>query len=195
MEKKLRKTEEKTAGARSKALLAALLGVMMSLFLLAGCAGDKVETSSSDPSAASSSSQSVAAYESSEADEAGEAQATAGSTGAGYSDYDEIKVSVEIDPSAAAGKVAEDIDTTIFGPEEIFLAEGETAYDALVATGATIEGDPSYVTSINGLASGAVSSTSGWMYKVNDESPMVSANEYRLTENDVVLWYYVDSFE
>ena len=174
-----------------KALTAAVVSLMMSMFLLAGCASDKVETSSSD--ASSSSSHAVSSSATSSSDEASGDKATAGSSGAGYGDYDEVMVTIEIDPSAAAGKT--DADTTVFGPEEVFVVDGGTAYDALAATGVKIEGDPSYVTSIDGLAAGAVSSTSGWMYKVNGENPTVAANEYVLSEGDQVIWYYVDSFE
>ena len=79
-------------------------------------------------------------------------------------------VYVEIDPSAAADKVSGDIDTTKFGPAEVFIVTGGTAYDALLATGAEVDGEPSYITSINGLAAGDAGPTSGWMYSVNEKS-------------------------
>ena len=169
-------TYHKTHGAR-KRLVAALIGVLMSLFLLSGCAAENGGSSSQSSSS-------------------GDAGSSVHSSDSAASEaYDELMVSVEIDPSAAAGKVSDEIDTTVFGPEEVFLEEGSTAYDALVATGVEVEGDPSFVTSIDGLAAGAAGPTSGWMYEVNGESPSVAANEYGLSEEDQVRWYYVDSFE
>ena len=101
---------------------------------------------------------------------------------------------MQIDPSAAEGKVT-GVDLTTFGPEDVFVKDGETAYDALLATDVDVYGNHSFVTSIDGLEEGAAGPTSGWMYMVNEEMPMVPANEYVLEEGDDVLWYYVDSYE
>ncbi len=102
-----------------------------------------------------------------------------------------IEVSVEIDATVAkdAGLDVSALDS-IAGPASYQLAEDATAYDALVATGAELEGSPSYVTSIDGLAEGADGKTSGWMYEVNGEAPSVAANEFQLSSGDTVRWYF-----
>lgn len=100
-----------------------------------------------------------------------------------------MSVAVEIDPSAAEGKVDLPAADLALISEDVALPEGANAYDALVVTGAVIEGD-SYVTSINGLAEKAAGPTYGWMYEVNGEAPTVAANECELKPDDVVRWYY-----
>lgn len=112
---------------------------------------------------------------------------TAGSSEPGK----QISVTVQVD-AAKAEEAGADISALeeIADPKTYDLEEGSTAYDALVATGAKLEGAPSYVTSIDGLAEGAAGKSSGWMYEVNGEMAMVAANEYVLQENDAVRWYY-----
>lgn len=100
-----------------------------------------------------------------------------------------MSVAVEIDPSAADGKVDLPAADLALISEDVDLSEGASAYDALVATGAVIEGD-SYVTSINGLNEKAAGPTYGWMYEVNGEAPTVAASECELQPGDVVRWYY-----
>lgn len=101
----------------------------------------------------------------------------------------EMTVAVIVDPSAADGKVDLPADDLAVIAEDVELPEGASAYDALVATGVAIEGD-SYVTSINGLAEKAAGPTYGWMYEVNDESPVVAARECALQSGDEVRWFY-----
>ena len=48
-----------------------------------------------------------------------------------------------------------------------------------------------YVTGIGDLKEKQHGSSSGWMYKVNNVSPNMSAGSYKLKDNDQVLWYYV----
>ncbi|MCI9129965.1 MAG: DUF4430 domain-containing protein [Eggerthellaceae bacterium] len=99
-----------------------------------------------------------------------------------------MAVSVEIDPSAADGLVEGVAEARV--PQDVDVATGASAYDALVATGAELEGTSSYVTSINGLAEKAAGPTYGWMYEVNGEIPSVAADEYELQPGDAVRWYY-----
>lgn len=75
------------------------------------------------------------------------------------------------------------------------LEEGASAFDALVATGLSVGGDASYVTSIDGLAAGALGPESGWVYLVNDEMAAVAAGDYQLTEGDQLRWVYVENFD
>lgn len=71
------------------------------------------------------------------------------------------------------------------------LPEGATAYDALAATGLSLEGSSSYVSAVNGLAEKMMSGTSGWTYAVNGTMPMTAASNYILHEGDAVRWVYV----
>lgn len=154
------------------ALVAGLLSLLLALSLLpmAGCSqGQQVSSQASSSSAAASSS----------AASAQNAQSA-----------DELAITVEIDPTAAAGAYDEAAFASVGAPESVSLDQGATAYDALVATGAEIDGTPSYVTSINGLGEGAAGQSSGWMYEVNGEMPTVAANEMVLNDGDVVRWYY-----
>lgn len=98
-----------------------------------------------------------------------------------------IAVSVVVDSSAAASlgfpaTMAEDA---------LELPEGATAYDALAATGLSLEGSSSYVSAINGLAEKMMGGTSGWTYTVNGAMPMTAASNYVLHEGDAVRWIYV----
>ena len=149
--------------------LISLFALLLALALmpLAGCADQGSQASSS----AQSSSQ-QAASDSSSAEE-------------------HVSITLEVDASMAkeAGADVSAIEG-IAGPVEHELAEGSTAYDALVASGAEIEGTSSYVTSIDGISEDVAGKSSGWMYEVNGETPMVSADECILKENDAVRWYY-----
>lgn len=102
----------------------------------------------------------------------------------------DIVVTVEIDPSAADGLVNLPADDLAVVTETVVLPDESTAYDALVTTGAQVDGTESYVTSINGLAEKAAGDSYGWMYEVNGEQPTVAATEYIVVNDDVVRWYY-----
>ncbi len=47
-----------------------------------------------------------------------------------------------------------------------------------------------FVDCIKGVCTGALGSTSGWMYVVNGEIPSVSAEQYELHAGDRVVWYF-----
>lgn len=152
---------------KKRSLLALALSALMALSLVSGCAS----SASSDSSSASDASAQTET-----------AQRT-------------IDVSVEIDPSAAEGSTDVEGVAPERGPVDYDLDMGSTAYDALVATGARIEGTTSYVTSINGLAAGAVGTTSGWTFSVNGEMPTVAADAYVLQDGDAVEWSYMTSWD
>ncbi|WP_456370158.1 DUF4430 domain-containing protein [Geoglobus sp.] len=50
-----------------------------------------------------------------------------------------------------------------------------------------------FVSCIAGKCEGSEGATSGWMYQVNGNTPMVGANEYRVSDGDVVVWYFSSS--
>lgn len=143
----------------------------LSLISLVGCSG-QVEQSQGSASSSSSQSSSALVSDSQDAN-------------------DHIDISVQIDASAAkdSGVDTSSLDS-IVGPANYQLTQDATAYDALVATGAELDGTPSYITSINGIAEGSDGKSSGWMYEVNGEAPTVAANECGLQNGDTVRWYF-----
>ncbi len=82
----------------------------------------------------------------------------------------------------------------IYAPGEITVQEsgdwGLTALGALDATGVSYEVEEydwgPYVTSINGQAGDP---NGGWLYTVNDESPLVGMHQYDLQDGDCIIIY------
>ena len=117
-----------------------------------------------------------------------------------------INVTFSINPSNASATYPDqvaDINTKMStasgdgsGLVRLELDSGATVYDALVAVGAkaniTIGAQNSsygiYVNNIGGIAAGG---RAGWMYSVNEATPMVGAGSYVLTDGDRILWYCV----
>ena len=52
-----------------------------------------------------------------------------------------------------------------------------------------------FVYSIKDKKKYAEGETSGWMYQVNGESPMIGAHEYSVTTGDVIIWYFSKSMD
>lgn len=84
-------------------------------------------------------------------------------------------------------------DHVINQTQTVTLTEGESAYNALEASGADVMGDGSFVTSIDGLANGDAGETSGWTYTVNGEEVMIAASECEVAGGDIVEWTYITS--
>ena len=84
---------------------------------------------------------------------------------------------------------------------QIGLAEGATAYDALLASGLELEVDDSasapYITGIGGLTNAAGDpDASGWLYEVNGEMAGVGAESMVLSDGDTITWtWYLDAME
>ena len=98
-----------------------------------------------------------------------------------------LSITVRIDGSAAgAGS----------GSATVTLDAGSTAYDALVATGASINAKNYatgiYVASINGLAEMDHGANSGWVYAVNGVEPGTACSNYELSDGDTLTWTYVN---
>lgn len=80
------------------------------------------------------------------------------------------------------------------------IEKGDSAYTALktianqngIKISTTGFGKMIYVRGIGNLFEKQHGSMSGWMYKVNGESPNYSAGSYQLNEGDQVLWYYAN---
>ncbi len=47
-----------------------------------------------------------------------------------------------------------------------------------------------YVSCIGGICEKSLGTTSGWMYQVNGEVPMVSSDQYDLNAGDTVVWFF-----
>lgn len=75
----------------------------------------------------------------------------------------------------------------------VSLSQGASAYDALLATGASVSsgaypGGGTWVTAINGLGEDA---SHGWTYKVNGSMPNRMSDLYTVHDGDSVVWSYV----
>ncbi len=99
-----------------------------------------------------------------------------------------ITVSVTVDGSAVGAGSSS---------ASVALAPGSSVYDALKATGVSINATDTqygiYVASIGGLAEKEYGGTSGWMYSVNGVTPMTSCANYTLKDGDTIVWHYVTS--
>ncbi len=110
------------------------------------------------------------------------------SSSASSAEQSAITVSVTVDASkVSAGSSS----------ATVSLAQGATVYDALKATGVSMNASNTqygiYVSSIGGLAEKEHGATSGWMYSVNGVTPMTACSNYKLSNGDKVVWYYVTS--
>ena len=126
---------------------------------------------SSSSGASSQSSSSEGAQEGSGSSEQGGSSQTAPST---------ISVYVSIDGKGYTS-----------GGGSLTLSPGATAYDALCQV-ASIGGNSTYVSSINGVAEKQHGAMSGWMYYVNGSAPNVPCGSYVLQDGDTVTWVYVN---
>lgn len=99
-----------------------------------------------------------------------------------------VRVTVTIDARADGGSSSS---------YAVSLNSGATAYDALVATGASVNARSTamgvYVAAINGYAEKDQGGESGWKYAVNGSYPNYSAGACTLSDGDAVMWVYVTS--
>lgn len=93
---------------------------------------------------------------------------------------------------ANAGKIT--VSVSVNGSSHrVSVPQGATAYDALLATGASVSsgaypGGGTWVTAINGLGEDA---SHGWTYKVDGSMPNVMSDRYTVHDGDSVVWSYV----
>jgi len=80
----------------------------------------------------------------------------------------------------------------LFGPAEVALknAWSDTPLGALDATGVSYKTSAGFGGFVEEVAGQRNKGQSGWMYKVNDEIPMVAADEKKLENGDQVIWWY-----
>lgn len=82
----------------------------------------------------------------------------------------------------------------LYGPAEVRITEenrwGVTALGALDATGLRYTVSARYPDFVDSIAGQYNHGQSGWMYKVNDETPLVAAAKKPLNREDKVIWWY-----
>ncbi len=95
-------------------------------------------------------------------------------------------MSVTVSSDEAGGSVS--------GSARPTFERGATVYDALCATGLSVNASTSplgiYVEAIGGLAQKDKGENSGWKYYVNGVEGSVSCGNYELEDGDVVEWRY-----
>lgn len=111
------------------------------------------------------------------------------SSGNGASSQDgKVRVAVTIDARADGGSSS---------TYTVSLDAGATAYDALLATGASVNARSTamgvYIAAINGYAEKDQGGESGWKYAVNGSYPSYSAGACKLSDGDAVTWVYATS--
>lgn len=97
-----------------------------------------------------------------------------------------VTVSVYVDSSRAASKGW----PASMASTSVTLNQGATVYDALCASGVSVGGSSTYVSSINGLAEFSCGSSSGWLYFVNGSSPSGGCGSYVLRGGESITWVY-----
>ncbi len=107
------------------------------------------------------------------------AATSSASGGQGSADSNAGKITVSVSVNGSSHRVS--------------VPQGATAYDALLATGASVSsgaypGGGTWVTAINGLGEDA---SHGWTYKVNGSMPNVMSDRYTVHDGDSVVWSYV----
>ena len=107
------------------------------------------------------------------------AATSSSSGGRGSADSNAGKITVSVSVNGSSHRVS--------------VPQGATAYDALLATGASVSwgaypGGGTWVTAINGLGEDA---SHGWTYKVNGSMPNVMSDRYTVHDGDSVVWSYV----
>ncbi len=88
-------------------------------------------------------------------------------------------------------------DKLLFGPREVALTGkngwGTTALGALHATGLPYTVSSRWPGFVEAVAGQHNKGQSGWMYKVNDEIPLVAAGQKPVKDGDRVIWWYSKS--
>lgn len=116
-----------------------------------------------------------------------QSQAASGSGSSSSAQADaSITVSVTVDGSAVGAGSSS---------ASVSIPAGATVYDALCATGVSINAGNTqfglYVSSIGGLAEKEHGGKSGWTYYVNGVMPMTSCANYKLAGGEKIVWRYV----
>jgi hypothetical protein len=85
----------------------------------------------------------------------------------------------------------------LYGPATLLISPGDkcgvTALGALDTTGLPYIMSTEYPGFVSSIAGQSGSGEQGWMYTVNDTSPVVLAGNCPVSGNDHVIWYYSES--
>jgi hypothetical protein len=114
-------------------------------------------------------------------------------------------------PSNAAGSASDGKEITVkiavlgkneellFGPASVTIikksAGGATALDALDATGLPYYMSAKWPDFVESVAGQINKGQSGWMFKVNEEIPLVASADKTVTNGDKVIWWYSRSMD
>lgn len=107
-------------------------------------------------------------------------------------------VTLEIRCDTIAGKTGEEYipdSGVVLAAEEFTLYEGDTVYDITVAAarahGIQMESDgTNYISGIAFIYERQFGDLSGWLYRVNGETPSVGCGEYAPSDGDKIQWIY-----
>lgn len=81
---------------------------------------------------------------------------------------------------------------------KVVYCSGDTAMDvlkrALESDNIEIDENRGYVRGIAGLSEKDCGGSSGWMYMVNSEIPMIASDKYSVAPGDTVTFYYVTNY-
>jgi hypothetical protein len=87
----------------------------------------------------------------------------------------------------------------LFGPASVTISKestgGTTALDALDATGLQYYMSAKWPDFVESIAGQSNKGQSGWMFKVNEEIPLVSSADKPVSEGDKVIWWYSKSMD
>ncbi len=87
----------------------------------------------------------------------------------------------------------------LYGPASVKITkkdvEGVTALDALDATGLPYYMSAKWPDFVESVAGQSNKGQSGWMFKVNEEIPLVASADKPVTNGDKVIWWYSRSMD
>lgn len=85
----------------------------------------------------------------------------------------------------------------LFGPGQVEIPANNqretTALGVLAATGLQYEVSKRYPDFIEAIAGQRNKGQAGWLYKINEEVPLVAANKKTVAAGDYVIWWYSSS--
>lgn len=73
--------------------------------------------------------------------------------------------------------------------KEVIVCDNASVKDQLIISGINFDNSIGYVSSIEDIKS---DKNSGWVFEVNDEVINVNYEQYKLKENDVVVWKFIE---
>lgn len=124
-------------------------------------------------------------------------QADAGSSSSVISEHEKARVTVNCKHAAEYG-ISEVPQNGIMLDTQVPCRKGDTAMDvlkrALSSNNISIDESRGYVREIGGLREKDCGGSSGWMYTVNSESPMMSSDKYAVGPGDTITFYYVTNY-